>query len=120
MKKTYLAIVIVSILAVLVYAAPTDDANEAEAASQIAAGVQHVVDVADDVTASIKDAQKERQAESGYPEGYDPSNPIANGEFTEEDWERIQMEDAMRSIADDAMREEAMQEEFDYGDPLYN
>lgn len=120
MKKTYLAIVIVSILAVLIYAAPADDASEAEAASQIAAGVQHVVNVADEVTASIKDAQKEQQAESGYPEGYDPSNPIANGEFTEEDWERIQMEDAMRSIAEDAMREEAIQEDIHNSDgPLF-
>lgn len=49
--------------------------------------------------------EKERLAESGYPDGYDLMNPIANGEFTEEDWYTIQEEEAMRSLAEDAMND---------------
>ena len=47
----------------------------------------------------------EHQRELGYPDGYDPANPVANGEFTADDWAAIQQEEAMDSLAEDAMRE---------------
>ena len=56
-----------------------------------------------------KQALIERQRELGYPDGYDPSNPVANGEFTADDWAAMQEEEAMNSMAEDAMR--------DYYDP---
>lgn len=52
-----------------------------------------------------KQALIERQRELGYPDGYDPTNPVANGEFSAEDWVAIQQEEAINSIAEDAMRE---------------
>lgn len=52
-----------------------------------------------------KQAFIERQRELGYPDGYDPTNPIANGEFSAEDWAEMQQEEAMNSLAEDAWRE---------------
>ena len=74
-----------------------------------------VGDVIDDVqmtivSARIDKAMEEKQDESSdYPEEYDPYNPIANGEFTAEDWAAIQYEEAMNSLYNDIMHEQ-----FDY------
>ena len=57
----------------------------------------------------LDEIEKERLADKDenldYPEEYDPNNPIANGEFTEEDWAAIQQEEAMNSLAQDAMQD---------------
>jgi len=57
----------------------------------------------------LADSEEEQDEDSGYPEGYDPYNPIANGEFTEEDWAAIQYEEALNSLYNDIMHEQ-----FDY------
>lgn len=61
------------------------------------------------VESLLDEIEKERLADKDenldYPEEYDPNNPIANGEFTEEDWAAIQQEEAMNSLAQDAMRD---------------
>ena len=71
--------------------------------------MQHVITATDDVRNSLAQADQEARLkhleELGYPDGYDPTNPVANGEFTEEDWNAIQQEEAMRSLAEDAMND---------------
>ena len=74
-----------------------------------------VKDVIDDarmamISVKVDKAMEEKQFEApDYPENYDPYNPIANGEFTEEDWAAIQYEEAMNSLYNDIMHEQ-----FDY------
>jgi hypothetical protein len=89
--------------------------NDSEKAEAVYWCIHDAADFADRSVQSALDdmereeAEKERLVDTdenlGYPEGYDPNNPIANGEFTEEDWAAIQQEEAMNSLAQDAMRD---------------
>ncbi len=108
-KSDKIVFAIIAFMAIAGFAASSGDDNSPLIGEQILEGAQCVSEIADEISYSLKEAQeeaeKERLAELGYPDGYDPMNPVANGEFTEEDWDAIQQEDAMRSLAEDAMNE---------------
>lgn len=107
-KSDVITLAIICVMTVSACAPSSDDSNAVLIEEHISEGAQCVVEATDEISSALqaaeKEAEKERLAELGYPEEYNPTNPVANGEF-EEEWDAIQNEDAMKSLAEDAMRD---------------
>ena len=65
----------------------------------------------EDISLSVKDEIEELEK----PEDYEEHNPIASGEFSEEDWDVMQKEEALNAIAEESARD-YYDDQFDYRD----
>ena len=106
-KSGIVVFAIIAFMVIFGFASPYTDSDAPLIGQQISEGARYAAEAADEVRNTLeeveKESEKERLAELGYPDGYDPTNPVSNGEFSEDDWDAIQQEEAMRSLAEDAM-----------------
>lgn len=110
-------IIVVAVLVTYAVSLRYFDSNaKAKAVKDVVKDATVIVgDVVDDAEIEIlrasaaKIIEEEQDENPDYPEDYDPYNPIANGEFTEDDWAAIQYEEALNSLYNDIMHEQ-----FDY------
>lgn len=106
-KRGIVVFAIIVFMGISGFAVSSGDSDAPLIGQQISEGARYATEAADEVRNTLEEAEqeaeKERLAELGYPDGYDPTNPVSNGEFSEDDWDAIQQEEAMRSLAEDAM-----------------
>ena len=116
-KVAKYSIIVVAVLVAYAVSLSYFDSNaKAKAVKDVVKDAAVIVgDVVGDAETEIlrvRDAiimEAEKDEDFYYPEGYDPYNPIASGEFTAEDWAALQQEEALNSLYNDIMHEQ-----FDY------
>ena len=106
-KKIAIAIII-GLLAVAIISDWGSSKKDLASAREAGVIILNATLSVEDISLSVKDEIEELE----NPEDYEEHNPIASGEFSEEDWDAMQKEEALNSLSEEAMR--------DYYDDYYD